>query len=178
MYVLHQQMHVHVTHLVLFHSSICQTDTHQKQTLKLKFLYFECCNVGLWFLILRNVKYWMSIISFFFSFFVVVAEYNYNIFLSIALCFYTALYFFSVLYCNHVFLMAKSKQKIHWKKQEYRKEALTVKLDQTLNSKAFEKELEIRFGKFSKVSYPALVLKHVATNKDSDGMNSCCCMIC
>ena len=49
----------------------------------------------------------MSIISFFF---VVVAEYNCNIFLSIALCFYTALYFFSVLYCNHVFLMAKAKQ--------------------------------------------------------------------
>ena len=47
MYVLHQQMHVHATHLVLFHLSICQTDTHQKQTLKLKFLYFERCNVGL-----------------------------------------------------------------------------------------------------------------------------------
>lgn len=55
----------------------------------------------------------MSIISFFF---VVVAEYNCNIFLSIALCFYTALYFFSVLYCNHVFLMEKSKKKKSLKK--------------------------------------------------------------
>lgn len=50
------------------------------------------------------------ILSFFFFFFV-VAEYNCNSFLRIALCFYTALYFFSVLYCNHVFFNGKQQKK-------------------------------------------------------------------